>query len=101
VEQRLTLHLEQWVDERIPRLGDTTPREAAASAKLRPRVVEMLKELEVQYETALSSGQAASDPTWMWDELGLAHERDAPGHASRPLSSVTRRYIAIFRSLLR
>lgn len=79
VEQRLTLHLEQWVGERIPRLGDTTPRDAAASAKLRPRVVEMLKELEVQYEKALSSGQPASDPTWMWEELGLAHERDAPG----------------------
>ncbi len=77
--QRLTLHLEQWVDERIPRLGDTTPREAAASAERRPRVVEMLKELEVLYEKALSSGQAAADPTWMWDELGLAHERDAPG----------------------
>jgi SEC-C motif len=79
LEQRLTLHLEQWVDERVPRLGDTTPREAAASAELRPRVVEMLKEHEVMYEKALSSGQAAADPTWMWDELGLAHERDAPG----------------------
>jgi SEC-C motif len=79
LEQRLTLHLEQWVDERIPRLGDATPREATASAELRPRVVEMLKELEVLYEKALSSGQAAADPTWIWDELGLANERDAPG----------------------
>lgn len=31
------------------------------------------------YEKALSSGEAAFDPTWMWDELGLGDERDAPG----------------------
>jgi hypothetical protein len=39
----------------------------------------MLKELEVMYEKALSSGEGAFDPTWMWDELGLGDERDAPG----------------------
>jgi hypothetical protein len=38
----------------------------------------MLKELEAMYEKALSSGQPAFDPTWMWEELGLSGDRDAP-----------------------
>jgi len=54
-----------------------TPREAARAND--PRIVEMLKELEVMYEKALSSGQPAFDPTWIWEELGLGHESDAPG----------------------
>jgi hypothetical protein len=78
VEQHLTLHYERWLDEKIPRLDDATPREAATSPELRSRVVEMLKELEIMYEKALSSGEGAFDPTWMWEELGLGQERDAP-----------------------
>jgi hypothetical protein len=77
-EQYLTAHYERWLDEPVPRLDDKTPRRAAASQELRPRVVEMLKELEGMYEKALSSGEPAFDPTWMWDELGLGDDRDAP-----------------------
>lgn len=78
IEQWYAAHYESWLDEPVPRLDDSTPRDAVSSAKLRPRVVEMLKELEAMYEKALVAGQPAFDPTWMWQELGLANDRDAP-----------------------
>lgn len=77
VEQYMTEYYERWLDEPIPRLDGKTPREAARAND--SRTVEMLKELEVMYEKALSSGQPAFDPSWMWEELGLSHHRDAPG----------------------
>jgi hypothetical protein len=77
LEQYLTTYYEQWLDEAIPRLDGMTPREAARAND--PRIIEMLKELEVMYEVALSSGEPAFDPIWMWEELGLSHGRDAPG----------------------
>lgn len=85
--QAYSAHYRAWVDETVPALDNHTPREAAKSKQLRPRVEGMLRQLEGQYEHALKVGQPAYDPSWMWAELGfesaevsaqpppLAHER--------------------------
>ncbi len=74
VEAHLYHHYDAWLDEPVPLLGDRTPREAAASARLRAQLVEQLKQLEIMYTQALRDGDAAFDPSWIWDELGLAEE---------------------------
>lgn len=68
----------QWLDDHIPALDQRTPRVAAQSAKLRPRLIGLLKDIENDYLRALADGRPAFDPTWMWDELGLSDDRDAP-----------------------
>ncbi|MFZ5476911.1 MAG: YecA family protein [Myxococcota bacterium] len=72
-------HYRKWVDEPIPRLDGRTPREAARDGRLRPRVVEMLHELEGFYAAALKKGEPAYDASWMWADLGLDDDVEA-GH---------------------
>ena len=71
-------HNQQWLDDQIPALDDQTPRIAATSATLSPRLVRLLKDLETDHVRALAAGGPAFDPTWMWDELGLSEHQDAP-----------------------
>jgi hypothetical protein len=71
VLEMLTAHYERWVDEPVPALGDLTPRAATADPGLRERVAGLIEGLEGLYEKALAAGEAAYDPTWMWDELHL------------------------------
>ncbi len=75
LEKRYQAHYEHWLDERVPMFDDRTPREAAASPVLRPRVADALKDLERLYERALEQGEPAFDPSWLRDELGI-HEDD-------------------------
>lgn len=84
LEEHLYQHYERWVDEGVPALDDQTPREAAGSASLRPRLVHILKEMEVAYANALQGGDAAFDPSWMWDELGLRGELEQRGDRRLP-----------------
>ncbi|MFT3766898.1 MAG: SEC-C domain-containing protein [Minicystis sp.] len=81
--QRLVEHYERWLDEPVPALGDVTPRAAAADAALRERVAGLIEGLEGLYEKALAAGEAAYDPTWMWEELHL--EDLARGRSRRQL----------------
>jgi hypothetical protein len=91
-EEHLAEHYERWLDEQIPMLGNRTPRQAAAgSVTERASVVALIKDLERMYEEALTSGDAAYDPTWIRDELEIGAEFDAargprpppqPAHAS-------------------
>jgi hypothetical protein len=67
----LTAHYERWLDEPVPLLGDITPRAASADRALRERVAGLIEGLERLYEKALGEGDAAYDPTWMWEELQL------------------------------
>ncbi len=69
--QMLAQHYERWLDEPVPALDGATPRAAAGDAALRPRVAELIEGLERLYEKALEAGEAAYDPTWMWEELHL------------------------------
>lgn len=77
-QEYMAKHNQHWLDDQIPALDDQTPRSAAKSPTLRPRLVGLLKEIENQYLHALADGEPAFDPTWMWDELGLSDHQDAP-----------------------
>ena len=77
-QEYMAKHTQQWLDDQIPALDLQTPRQAAQSATLRPRLVELLKDIENGYLRALAAGEPAFDPTWMWDELGLTEHQDAP-----------------------
>ena len=65
------------LDERIPMLGDITPRTAARSARGRKNLAIWLK----QAENAACHAGDADDPmrnydfTWLWRELGIEHLR--------------------------
>jgi hypothetical protein len=77
-QELMSKHNQHWLDEQIPALDDQTPRTAARSPKLTPRLIGLLKGMENQYLHALATGEPAFDPTWMWDELGLSDHPDAP-----------------------
>jgi hypothetical protein len=77
-QEYMAKHNQHWLDDQIPALDQQTPRAAAQSSALRPRLVGLLKDIENQYLVALAAGEPAFDPTWMWDELGLADHQDAP-----------------------
>ena len=76
VKEALTLdaqarYYRKWLDETIPALEDHTPREAAADATLRPKLIDLIHGLEGMYHKALKDGDPAYDPSWMWSVLGL------------------------------
>jgi hypothetical protein len=77
VEQVLAQHYARWTDEPVPMLDGATPRSAARSPELRPRVIDMLKDLQHSHERARRAGDPSFDPAPLWDELGLRAERDA------------------------
>ena len=84
VKEALTLdaqgrYYHKWLDDTIPALDDHTPREAAADAALRPKLINLIHELESMYHVALKNGDPAYDPSWMWCELGL-EERSGPAY---------------------
>ncbi len=81
IQEALTLdfmarHFRGWLEESIPALEGHTPREAARSNRLRPKLIDLLHEADRQYQYALKNGQPAFDASWVWNELGL--EADAP-----------------------
>ncbi|MCC6130677.1 MAG: SEC-C domain-containing protein [Acidobacteria bacterium] len=75
-------HYRTWVDEPVPALDGMTPRAAARAPGMKARVSDLIRGLEGLYERALKQGQAAYDPSWMWEELGLAEHQHG---ASPPL----------------
>lgn len=76
--EHLSRHYRKWLDEEIPMFDGLTPRAAARSPSLRPKVVEALKDLEHMYYRALRAGAPAFDPFWMWGALGLDDHPSAP-----------------------
>ncbi len=76
IRQALDDHYRGVLDERIPMLGNRSPRAAARTAKGRDLVVGWLKSLENH-----SAGLGTDDPMggydfgWMWRELGLEELR--------------------------
>ena len=84
VQEALTLdaqarHYREWIDIPIPALQDRTPRDAARDAALRPKVADLIRDLEGFYQRALMEGKPAYDPSWMWSELELI-DRSEPVH---------------------
>lgn len=64
-------HYRGWLDVPLPALGGRTPRHAARLKTVRPRVIDLLKELESHETRAATSQSPAYDFGWMWRELGL------------------------------
>ncbi|MGE0552556.1 MAG: hypothetical protein AB7R55_03915 [Gemmatimonadales bacterium] len=79
IEQRvvgdfLERHYASWVDEPIPALGGRTPRHAARLKTVRPKVIELLKQIENGLARERAAGRPAIDLAWLWAELGLTRE---------------------------
>jgi len=68
-------HYREWIDEKIPALGDRTPRHAAKLKTIRPRLIELLKEMESDEERGVREGEPPYDFGWLWKELGIEEER--------------------------
>jgi hypothetical protein len=70
----LQAYLEQkdceWLDLQVPALDDRTPREAARSWRLRPRLARLLMAIENREARAALHGHGR-DVGWMWEALGL------------------------------
>jgi hypothetical protein len=64
-------HYRAWLDVPLPALAGRTPRHAARLKTLRPRLIDLLKELENHEARAASPESPAYDFRWMWRELGL------------------------------
>ena len=77
VLDHLAEHYRAWLDIPVPGLDDATPREAAKSPALKPRLIELSHELDGMYQRALADGDPAFDPSWLWQELGIL---EAPPH---------------------
>ena len=73
VGEFLERHYRGWVDEPIPALGGRTPRHAARLKTIRPRVIELLKDLENGMARERAAGRPAIDLDWLWAELGLSN----------------------------
>ncbi len=71
-------HSREWLDLPVPALDELSPRDASTKPTMRPRLVELLKGLDGMYQRALETNAPASDPSWLWDELGLTD--DTPPH---------------------
>lgn len=69
--EMMDAHYRRWLDEPVPALRDTTPREAAASRTLRPLLIDLLREFDNHYARAIRRGVQAYDTSWLWDELRL------------------------------
>jgi hypothetical protein len=69
--QMLDDHYRRWLDEPVPALDGVTPRQAAASRPLRPRLVDLLREFDNHVERRRRAGGHPYDTSWLWDALGL------------------------------
>jgi hypothetical protein len=64
-------HYRTWPDVPLPALGGRTPRHAARLKTVRPRLIDLLKDLENHEARNASPGSPAYDFGWVWRELGL------------------------------
>jgi len=69
-------HYRQTLSDKIPALGDRTPRQAARSTAGRAQLVKWLKHMEnAEARRARRQGVTPYDFSWMWDELGISDLR--------------------------
>ena len=100
MREMLERHHATWVDTALPALGGHTPREAAASTKLRPQLVALLKEFDC--DERRKPEYERYDVSRLWTALGLdpAGEMAEAGPRSAPaparLTSRQRAAIAVF-----
>jgi hypothetical protein len=65
-------HFTEWLDQPVPALDGRTPRAAVRDPRLRPRLIQLLRETENHQDHARREGRAWYDIGWMWTELGIA-----------------------------
>ena len=88
-ELQLQAEFANWIDAASERLAGATPRAAAESPELRLRLVDLLREIEAEYERRLTLDEPAFDPSLLWDDLGLRALRDGPRDHPPPLGHET------------
>lgn len=76
VHQFKEQHYRHTLDDKVPMLGNRTPRQCARDPKRRAQLVAWLKEIENgEQHQARASGQPPFDVRWMWRELGVEEPR--------------------------
>ncbi len=76
VKDFLDKHYEKWLDEKIPALSNRTPRHAVTLKTYRPKVIDLLKEMENMEAHAATPEKEPYDFGWIWKALGLEDERE-------------------------
>ncbi len=66
-------HWDAWVDQKVPALGNRTPRQAAKTARGRERLEALLSDFERSAERSQSA--FVPDIGELRKKLGLGHER--------------------------
>lgn len=64
-----------WPDERLPALGDRTPRELVKTPEGRREVADLLTFFEENPVDTAEDRSVAYDFGWLWDELGIEELR--------------------------
>jgi hypothetical protein len=75
--EALDRHYREWLDMRLPALDDATPRQAASDPRLRPRLIDLLKDFENISARRGAEAGAGYDTAWLWAALGLSAARSA------------------------
>lgn len=65
-------HFTEWLDQPVPALDGRTPRGAARDPRLRPKLIQLLREMENHQDHARREGRAWYDIGWMWEELRIS-----------------------------
>jgi len=60
-----------WLDIPVPALGNRTPRYAARLKTVRPKLIALIKEMQLHEDRASRDSASRYDFSWMFDELGL------------------------------
>jgi hypothetical protein len=70
-----TKYYREWLELPVPAIDGLTPRQASKEPAMRTRLVELLRGLDAHSLRELQTNGPAFDPSWLWEELGLADER--------------------------
>jgi hypothetical protein len=76
VRETISRQFDNWIDEKIPSIGNITPREAVKTPDGKRRLIDLLKEFENQNEHAMRRGLKSPDAIFfpvekIRKELGL------------------------------
>jgi tetratricopeptide (TPR) repeat protein len=71
VGQMLHRHFTAWLDQQVPALDGRTPRQASCDVLLRPKVIQLLREIENIQDRERQQGKPWYDAAWMWGALGI------------------------------
>lgn len=71
IRQYKDRHYKTWPDTPLPALDGRTPRESAGLPALRPRLVDLLKDMENMEARGARPANPAYNFGWIWTELGL------------------------------